>query len=318
MKKIRWPFLVAEFILLVLLVFCVSRIFNQNTPQKRVAVILPDSGNEGWDLLIAGMKQAAEQENIHLIVCNTDEFENADAQAETIKEQLNNDIDGVILRPAPGSDTEKMLQENLGLFPLILVTEGLYGENTENPSAYPVIGPDDYTLGYELGQLIEGEKPKLGVVAGWQQDASTVSAIEGIKDAIENKNGKISWYSYQKKGADVLEQIGSKSAVDALLVLDPKSLEEIGQQSVEGCYKDALVYGIGTGEKSIAFLDSGNIQGLILYDGYEIGYKSVEEMSKKLKTSSYEMKSYKTGIKLVDRERIFSDEEMEKYLYFSQ
>lgn len=86
----------------------------------------------------------------------------------------------------------------------------------------------------------------------------------------------------------MLEQIGSKPAVDVLLVLDPKSLEEIGQQAVEGCYKDALVYGLGMGEKAIAFLDSGNIRGLILYDGYEIGYKSVEEMSKKLKSSSYE------------------------------
>ena len=318
MKKVRWPFLMAALILLVLLVLCVLGIFNQNVPQKRVAVILPDSGDEGWDLLIAGMKQAAEQEDIHLIICNTDELESADAQAEIIKEQVNNNIDGVILRPAPGNETKEMLQGNLGIFPLMLVTEGLYGEESGNSSLYPVIGPDNYALGYELGQLIESENPKLGVVAGWQEDEATVSAIEGLEDALKEKGGEILWYSYEKKGADVLEQIGSKPAVDALLVLDPKSLEEIGQQAVEGCYKDAFVYGLGTGEKAIALLDSGNIRGLILYDGYEIGYKSVEEMSKKLKSSSYEMKSWETGIKLVDKERIFSDEEMEKFLYFSQ
>ncbi len=318
MKKVRWPFLMAELILLVLLVLCVLGIFNQNVPQKRVAVVLPDSGDEGWDLLIAGMKQAAEQEDIHLIICNTDELENADAQAEIIKEQVNNNIDGVILRPAPGNDTKEMLEENLGTFPLMLVTEGLYGEESGNSSLYPVVGPDNYALGYALGQLIESENLKLGVVAGWQEDEATVSAIEGLEDALKEKGGEILWYSYEKKGADVLEQIGSKPEVDALLVLDPKSLEEIGQQAVEGCYKDALVYGLGTGEKAIALLDSGNIRGLILYDGYEIGYKSVEEMSKKLKSSSYEMKSWETGIKLVDKERIFSDEEMEKFLYFSQ
>ena len=318
MKKVRWPFLMAELILLVLLVLCVLGIFNQNVPKKRVSVILPDSGDEGWDLLIAGMKQAAEQEDIHLIICNTDELESADAQAEIIKEQVNNNIDGVILRPAPGSDTKEMLEENLGTFPLMLVTEGLYGEESGNSSLYPVVGPDNYALGYELGQLIESENPKLGVVAGWQEDEATVSAIEGLEDALKEKGGEILWYSYEKKGADVLEQIGSKPEVDALLVLDPKSLEEIGQQAVEGCYKDALVYGLGTGEKAIALLDSGNIRGLILYDGYGIGYKSVEEMSKKLKSSSYEMKSWETGIKMVDKERIFSDEEMEKFLYFSQ
>lgn len=315
MKKIRWPFLVAELILLILLIICVGRIFNQNIPQKRVAVILPDSGDEGWDLVIAGMKQAAEEEDIHLIICNTDELENAEAQAETIKEQLNNNIDGVILRPAPGPDTKEMLQDQLGAYPLILVTEGLYGEETEEASTYPVIGPDDYNLGYELGRQIEAKSPKVGVVAGWQEDASTLSSIEGLKAALKEKNGEISWISYRKRGADVLEQIGSKSAVDLLFVLDPACLEEIGQEGADGAYKDALVYGIGSGEKAIAFLDNGNIQGLILYDGYEMGYRSVEEMGKKLKNFSYEMTSYETGIKLVDRERIFSDEEMEKFLY---
>lgn len=308
----------AEMILLILLIICVGRIFNQNIPQKRVAVILPDSGDAGWDLVVTGMKQAAEEEDIHLIICNTDEFENADAQEETIKEQLNNNIDGFILRPAPGSDTKEMLQEKLGSVPLMLVTEGLYGEDTEESFTYPVIGPDDYQLGYTLGQQIEDKNLKVGLVAGWQEDASTVSVIKGLKAALKEKKGEISWIAYKKKGADVLEQIGSKSAVDALFVLDPACLEEIGQQAVDGSYKDALVYGIGTGEKAIAFLDSGNIRGLILYDGYEIGYKSVEEMAKKLKTFSYEMTSYETGVKLVDRERIFSDEEMEKFLYYSK
>lgn len=199
MKKVRWPFLAAELILLVLLLLCVVRIFNQNVPQKRVAVVLPDSGDEGWDLLIAGMKQAAEQEDIHLIICNTDELESADAQAEIIKEQVDNNIDGVILRPTPGNDTKEMLEENLGTYPLMLVTEGLYGEETGNSSLYPVVGPDNYALGYKLGQLIESENPKLGVVAGWQEDEATVSAIEGLEDALKEKGGEILWYSYEKK-----------------------------------------------------------------------------------------------------------------------
>ncbi len=327
MKKIRLPFLAAEIILLLMLIFCVSKIFNQNIPQKRVAVILPDSGDEGWDLLIAGMKQAAKEENIHLIICNTDELESAKVQEETIKEQLNNNIDGMILRPAPGVDTEEMLKENCGSIPLMLVTEDVYKEagkdekdkkDKNSSSGYPVIAPDYYDLGYELGKQVEVKNPKVGIVAGWQQDTSTLRTIEGLSDALGEIGGEISWYCYQKKGADVLEQIGSKPSVDVLMVLDSKSLDEIGQQSAKGYYKGALVYGVGTGEKSIAFLDSGNIQGLILYDSYEIGYQGVLEISGKLKSSTYEMKSYETDRKLVDRETIFSDEEMEKFLYFSQ
>ena len=38
-----------ELILLVLALFFVWKIFIQNVPEKRVAVILPESGDQRWD-----------------------------------------------------------------------------------------------------------------------------------------------------------------------------------------------------------------------------------------------------------------------------
>ena len=59
MKKNRIKFLIIELFLLMLAVFFVWKIFDQNVAETRIAVILPESGDKRWDALIKGMKQAA-------------------------------------------------------------------------------------------------------------------------------------------------------------------------------------------------------------------------------------------------------------------
>ncbi len=75
MKKNRIKFLIIEFLLLMLAVFFVWKIFDQNVAETRIAVILPESGDKRWDALIKGMKQAAAENNVHMIICNTEEIE---------------------------------------------------------------------------------------------------------------------------------------------------------------------------------------------------------------------------------------------------
>lgn len=51
--------------------------------------------------LVNGLKQSAQVNNIHLIICNTDEIVSADDEKELIDEQLENDVDAFIICPAP-------------------------------------------------------------------------------------------------------------------------------------------------------------------------------------------------------------------------
>ena len=66
MKKNRMKFLIIEFLLLLLAVFFVWKIFDQNVAEPRIAVILPESGDKRWDALIKGMKQAEQRSYDHL------------------------------------------------------------------------------------------------------------------------------------------------------------------------------------------------------------------------------------------------------------
>ena len=80
MKKNKITFLILECIFLILTLFFAWKIFDRDVPEKRVAVILPESGDNRWNSLIKGMKQSAKINNLHMIICNTDEIENADGK----------------------------------------------------------------------------------------------------------------------------------------------------------------------------------------------------------------------------------------------
>lgn len=315
MNKNKKTFLALEIVLLLMAIFFVSKIFNQNEPEKRVAVVLSESGDKRWDSMIKGMKQAAKIKGVHLIICNTDEIGNAEAEKEAINEQRNNNIDAFIIWPAASSDTKKMLKEETKDVPVILIGEELYGETKEQDTAFSTVGPDYYNIGVRIGKQLKNKNQKVGIVAGWEESQASAEAIRGLSDILEEKESQISWCCYREKEQDICMRVSEQEHVDSMVILDPGALDEIGEQAEDGQYCGAKIYGIGSSVKSIALQDYGRIEGLVALDGYEIGYKSVEEISVKLKHKYYKMKNYKTGEKEFTSEVQFLDEDVERFLY---
>ena len=163
MKKNRVKFLIIELFLLMLAVFFVWKIFDQNVAETRIAVILPESGDKRWDALIKGMKQFAAENNVHMIICNTDEIDGPETQREFIKEQKDNDIDGFILYPAPGRETENMLKKECGNKPYLLMADSLAVKEGEDAS--PAIQPDYREIGRSLGEQLRTKERKIGIIA---------------------------------------------------------------------------------------------------------------------------------------------------------
>ena len=184
MKKNKITFFAMELILLVLALFFVRKIFIQNVPEKRVAVILPESGDQRWDSLIKGMKQSAKENHIHLVICNTDDIENAEAEKEAIEEQKNNHIDAFIVLPAPGTDTKEMLTKECSDVPVILVVEDLYTEDAEATQDDPFINALADKLKENLKSMeTEDMKITVSVKNGNDDQQDQNDIVEGMIDA---------------------------------------------------------------------------------------------------------------------------------------
>ena len=253
-------------------------------------------------------KAAKEDEAVAKVV------ENAEMEKEIIKEQKRNNIDAFIICPAPGSDTKDMLKKQCAKTPYTLIMEDVYSKEGGN-SGNPVIGPDYYKIGSELGKQLGKKRQKIGVVANWKESKSDQDAIRGLKDSLKDTKSEIDWYCYRKKDQNIYEKVSKKDKVDAIVVLDPHALEELGEQSDEDSYQGADIYGIGSSVKAVVLLDNGNIQGLVVPDAYEIGYKSVGEMAQKLEHRFYRLKGHKTEIKVFDRDEFSLNDNLERFLY---
>lgn len=318
MKKNKLTFILTELVLVVLAAFFISRIFADNEPQKRVAVIVEDSGNKRWDALMNGLKQSAKNNNMHLIICNTDLIESAEDEKELINEQLQNNADAFIICPAPGRETKDMLGQLQGEKPFILISEDAYVKGT---SGYVTVKPDNYKIGQMLAeQLIQNdteqlENKKIGVVLGRAETEEAANRIAGLKDGLEGYDCEIAWeYNYAGGNQNISDIIASKEQVDYLAVLDNWALEELGEAAEENKYHGAQIYGVGSSEKAIVLLDNQNIKCLLVPDDYEMGYKSMDEIAKKLEHSFYKMNSCETKVKTIYKEDLYS-KDIERFLY---
>ena len=92
-------------------------------------------------------------------------------------------------------------------------------------------------------------------------------------------------------------------------------MEEFGEQAEHGKYKGAELYGVGYSLKTVALLDKGNIQGLVVPDGYEIGYNSVKEIAGKIEHKFYKMKGYTTEYQIFSKKDFSMDDDLERFLY---
>ena len=267
MKRDKLTFLIAELILIVLAAFFIHKIFQEDVAQKRVAVILQNSGDTRWE----GLKQSAKTNNLHLIICNTDDIVSAQDERELIEEQLENDVDAFILCPAPGADTKEML-DWLGeqKKPFVLLTEDVYTGEQPEASGYATVKPDNYQIGYTLGtQLItqdeDGLKGKrIGVIAGRSKTEASVNRIQGLKDALEKQDCEIAWEYNEESDTDICAVVDAQESVDYMVVMDTQALDTLGEHAENGVYKDAKIFGVGTSMKSIALLDAGQVQCLVI------------------------------------------------------
>ena len=232
MKRTKMTFLLSEIFLFIMLLLCVHRIFSDEKPQKRVAVIVEKSGDEKWDSFINGLKQAAEIRNIHLIICNTDEIEDAQEEKSLICEQLDNQVDAFIIQAAPGKATGEMLREIRSQKPVLLVANDVLKEqengNRPQYQELPAVMPDNYSMGYALGEDLRSRNDirgkKIGIVSGFEETECSREREEGVLEALSDSGCEIQFHIYTTYDMAVTEKLRQERTVDYLIVLETGAL----------------------------------------------------------------------------------------------
>ena len=190
--------LVETFLGLMVFVLVMFMFLEKNEKkQEKISVIIQNSDDSQWAAFKYGAKMAAADKKTEVFVVSTAGSLSVQEEENLIEREIANGASGIIVEPANGEKTEKMLKEVEKKVPVVLVESLASSDGTE--TKMPVTGADNYAMGKALaeellkdcGGNIKGKK--IGLVSGEENAEAISERAEGVRAVLEEKQADILW-----------------------------------------------------------------------------------------------------------------------------
>lgn len=287
----------------------------------KVSVIIQESDGSQWNAFKYGLRMAAEDQKVEMFVVSTGEMTEKE-QASIIQQEIDNGADAVIVQPAPGKDTEKMLKKLEKKVPIMLV-ETVAGKEGEK-SEIPVTEADHYAIGKALSDELLNDcgknlNGKTLQIYSQRTDSEAVTNCEkGLKDRLQDSGTEVRWSQSDSPGDYENDSLKEQEKVDFVIALDDRSVVQAGEYAMAGKLNGAVVYGVGRSTEAVYWLDTGNVQCLVVPDEFNVGYQSLTETVKLFKHSVHKMNSKTVSHTVIRQDTLFSKENQKILFTMSQ
>ena len=319
MKKSRlFPALVISLVIAIIFLNGIMiRENGANTETIQIHAIIDNSSDNRWVQFIAGMRQAAEDQNVKLTVMPTGHFADLAEEKTMIDRSVREGASGVILQLCEDTDVHETLQNLYGQIYVELVNTGIDG-TVENITG--IVSPDHKAIGEALAAETLVFAPEavenctIGVVSGEMSLGSSNQSMQGFLEALENYGIDVSWTLAQSDGSSNLrEMLENKKAPDILVAIDNAGLEAAGEYAAS-LEKSIVVIGTGTSTKAIYYLDSGVVQSVVVPEDYMMGYQSVSDLADFIKKNTFTARIRTVEHRVIHQDTLF-DEENQSILF---
>lgn len=319
MKKGKKMFFLTETILGALVIGMVILMLQeqgwQDTP--RVSVILQNPEDAQWAAFRYGLKMAAQDQKIEMFVSGTEGSLTAKEQAEVIESEVTFGADAVLVQPVQGA--EEILEKIGRKVPVILV-EDTFETGTE----FVAVQPDQYELGKVLAEELLKDYTgglngkRLGIYSESMNSRAGEQRKKGFEEKLKEAGARIVWETSVedlKKTGKTLEELPE---VDCVMGMDDNALVSAGETAANGDLHGALVYGIGSSTEAVYYLDIGVVERLVVPDEFQVGYQSLTEAAKSLRSYFYEPRNFEASCTVLTRDTLFKEENQEILFTMSQ
>ena len=284
-------------------------------------MIIENSEDNQWAAFRYGLRMAAKDRQVEVSVVPTEGAMTLEEEQELIEQEIYNGADGVIVQPVPGSDTEEMLKKIEKKVPVMLVGSAAAKEGGET---FPVTQPYNYAMGQALAEELIRDcadnlrGKSLGIVSCAGDSQAVQERSAGFQEALKGMGTRVSWNVEGIFGEEETNSLESLPKVDFVIALDDGSTTAAGEYSASNDLHGAIVYGIGNSTEAVYYLDTGRTQCLVVPDEFNVGYQSLDEMSRKLGHSFRKMKNRQTIYTVIQRDTLFTKENQELLFTMSQ
>lgn len=320
MKKNRLYFGMIIAFLVAIVVWTSYQMWNVGKEEEahKVSVIVENSGLDRWSLMRQGLEQAARDYNIDLNYVSTSGFDGVSAELDVVRREIENGAKGIIVQMASGGNTEDIAEVALKASVVLIETD------VTPEDLYVVVGPDNIRMGTALAKAVtedfgpELSDRKIGILSGNQKQLAMQQRFSGVTDSLADEGAQVAW-CIEGTAEQEKEAFGAmlrETPVDILIVLGNDELEMVMDEFAAGEPTDGkcVVYGVGSSEKTVYYLDKGWIDTLVVPNEFNMGYQSMEAIAGHLIYHTDVVEKCEVDYLVVDRTNLY-DEDIQKILF---
>ena len=304
----KWFHVIEAVLAVMVILMAAAMLLEKNSKQyRKISVVIQDAEDTQWAAFRYGLKMAAQDQKVELVVASTADALTKEEQLDTIKREIELGADAVIVQPVPGDDLEQKLRHLEKKVPIMLVEYTTAKEREK--SQLPSVEPDHSAMGEALAEELKKDYcgnlsgKKYGILMKSDAPQAMNSRRQGVEKALQDTGIVCSWV--------VDSSVENKPKVDIVIALDNNSLIKAAEQAAANNLHGALVYGIGNSTQAAYYLDIGSVECLVVPDEFSVGYYSLTEAAERLRHFFRGMKSRVVAYTVIRREELFEERNQE-------
>lgn len=285
MRKKRKQISIILFLLLIisfLLLLDNTRLSEKKT--YNISIIARGKNSESLMIMKKGIDQAALEMDLNISVITLSEENKVREQTKLIEQEIGKKADAIIIDPVDYEKMTEPIENAMKKVPFILI-----GSKVNSEWIQSSISCDNYKLGVSLGEkMIEmgNVKANIVIVKNNLECSSIKERYNGFMSVMNGtENTFINWefvgeeqQNYYFQAKKLLED----NDIDTIVIFDTAILEMVAQekQDLRSINKEktfAEIYGTGSTNKIISFIEDKVISATAIQNEYNIGYLGVEK-----------------------------------------
>lgn len=321
MKRDRIYFGVLLLVLIMVIIWAAIGMLSVGKIEKTysVSVIVDDSNNERWMPMREGLEQAASDYGIKLNYVSTGKFGSVEEEMILINREVENGADGIIVQMIESEGYSFNVESIHRDVAMMLLETDVMPQDV-----YAITQANNIGIGRALGEAVLadfGDKitgKKIGVLCGNQKQCSMQQRLAGLEAILSENKMEIGWkiLSTDKDLVEVLNDKQRKQPVDVIIALGNDETEKaVDYLMADSDRKNrCLLYGEGSSEKVVYYLDREVIASLVVPNDFNMGYQSMSAIANQLMYRLSSAKSTEVDYLVINKENLY-DEDNQKILF---
>ncbi len=263
--------------LAIILLVAVTFILTGRTKEedrRHVSLIVYGEDSERWENLRQGAELVCEEKGSDISLLTMMTENDFSEQEEIIAREIADGTDALIIAASDSAEIKAYIKEIRPKVPVVFIETTGTEEDGEK-----FFSPDDYRMGYELGEEIvanESDIVTVSVISENTQRDSVALRKQGLLDAIDGKVGRvINWEKNDReKMANTrtfIQKALVSQATDVIVTFDNSTTDAL-VDALENLNESRKVYSIATSDKAVYNLYNNRIKALQYTNEFSMGY----------------------------------------------